>query len=338
MSATDIRPRVSVIIPAYNAESCISRSIRSVQSQTEQDFEIIVIDDASSDRTVDVVSKLSDQDPRITLLQSPTNAGPSSARNAGLDHARGRWLALLDADDAFKPDRLEALCAIAERNDLDAIGDDIVYFDDAADCEVRAGHFVRPDGVVPVTMETYLESATYRVGVREALYREDKPISLLKLIMRASKINGDRIRYSSKYRYCEDFIFYFDLLRSGAKIAVLGRPLYIYTEPLGSVSRASSPHSRTVADRQSIVAAIDEILSSGVDLTPRQKQLLRTRRASTLSAVRYAAFRSGTLGHRKYQRYWQVALRPRFWLRFARELRHGLESRLRHRARYGRRG
>lgn len=93
----------SVVIPLYNKEKQIANTLRSVLSQTCQDFEVVVVDDGSTDNSVTEVRKI--QDPRIRLI-SQKNAGVSAARNHGIEEARGKYIALLDADDEWKPDFL----------------------------------------------------------------------------------------------------------------------------------------------------------------------------------------------------------------------------------------
>ena len=96
---------VSVIIPAYNAENTIEKTIQSVLNQTHTDWELILIDDGSQDATVEIVSKISD--PRIRVLSYP-NAGVSTGRNRGLEQARGEFVAFLDHDDLWSPNKLES--------------------------------------------------------------------------------------------------------------------------------------------------------------------------------------------------------------------------------------
>lgn len=95
---------ISMIIPAYNAEQTIRETIQSVLEQTFSDFEIIVIDDGSNDRTSDIIQKIAD--PRLKCF-SYTNGGSSVARNRGISHAKGEFIAFLDADDLWTPDKLE---------------------------------------------------------------------------------------------------------------------------------------------------------------------------------------------------------------------------------------
>lgn len=99
-------PLVSVIIPAYNAEPFIRKTIDSVLAQTYDQFEIIVVDDGSSDRTAEIVREIAQQDDRITLFQQK-NAGVAAARNLAISHAQGDYIAPIDADDIWYPRKLE---------------------------------------------------------------------------------------------------------------------------------------------------------------------------------------------------------------------------------------
>ena len=110
-SAASSLPRVSVVIPAYNAEAAIARAILSALGQTASPLEVIVVDDGSSDTTASVVESIV-EDSRLRLLRQPVNHGPSAARNRGLDAARGEWIAYLDADDSWHPEKLERCLAL----------------------------------------------------------------------------------------------------------------------------------------------------------------------------------------------------------------------------------
>lgn len=96
-------PLISVVIPLYNKEPIIGQSLQSVLSQSFEDFEVIVVDDGSTDGSVSVVESFSDE--RIHLIRQE-NGGPSKARNTGTCAARGEWIVFLDADDEFLPDAL----------------------------------------------------------------------------------------------------------------------------------------------------------------------------------------------------------------------------------------
>ncbi|MCI0498058.1 MAG: glycosyltransferase [Planctomycetales bacterium] len=104
--------KISVIIPAYNAQRHIGRAIDSVLKQARPADEVIVIDDGSADRTADIVRSYGG---RVMLIQQP-NAGVSAARNAGIAAAAGDWIAFLDADDEWLPEKLRLQCELLERN------------------------------------------------------------------------------------------------------------------------------------------------------------------------------------------------------------------------------
>lgn len=113
---------VSIIMPAYKAEKTISDSIESVLAQTYQNFELIVIDDCSPDNTRDIVNQFATSDNRVKLISKLNNEGVSAARNTGLDHAVGDYVAFLDSDDKWKEDKLERQLDIFNKNmDIDVV-------------------------------------------------------------------------------------------------------------------------------------------------------------------------------------------------------------------------
>lgn len=102
------KPTVSIIMPAYNASATLAASVKSAQAQTLANWELIIIDDGSTDDTARVALWLARSDPRICVLQRP-NRGPSTARNTGASVARADILAFLDADDFWAPERLSGM-------------------------------------------------------------------------------------------------------------------------------------------------------------------------------------------------------------------------------------
>ncbi len=101
------RPLVSIITPTYNSENFIAETIASVMAQTVTDWEMIIIDDCSSDSTCDVISEYSSTDRRIKFLRLEKNSGPAVARNTGIALASGKYMTFLDADDIWFPNFIE---------------------------------------------------------------------------------------------------------------------------------------------------------------------------------------------------------------------------------------
>lgn len=103
-------PRCSVILPTYNRIKTLPRAVASVLAQDEPDFELIIVDDASTDGTRDYLATL--DDPRIRIVLMERNGGPSVARNAGIAAAAAPALAFLDSDDVYRPTRLSRTLAV----------------------------------------------------------------------------------------------------------------------------------------------------------------------------------------------------------------------------------
>src|SRR5690606_10648341 len=100
-----LNDKVSVIIPTYNRSELLKKAIESLENQSHQNFEIIIIDDCSTDDTAEVVRGMDDE--RIIYLRHDTNKGGSEARNTGIKQATGSFIGFLDSDDQWLPDKLE---------------------------------------------------------------------------------------------------------------------------------------------------------------------------------------------------------------------------------------
>lgn len=116
----DDRPLVSVIMPNYNGAKFLGQAISSVQKQTLRDWELLFIDDGSTDDSVSLVEKIQALDPRVKLLKTTFKKlahGPGAARNTGIESARGRYIAFLDSDDLWLPMKLEKQLAFMNSRD-----------------------------------------------------------------------------------------------------------------------------------------------------------------------------------------------------------------------------
>jgi glycosyltransferase involved in cell wall biosynthesis len=107
------RPLVSVVVPAFNRSDCIANAVSSIQRQTYENWEAVVVDDGSTDGTSAVVERLSEQDSRVRLIRHEYKRGAQSARNSGITAARGEWVAFLDSDDTWLPSSLEKRLEVA---------------------------------------------------------------------------------------------------------------------------------------------------------------------------------------------------------------------------------
>jgi succinoglycan biosynthesis protein ExoO len=229
---------VSVIIAAYNAEGFIGRAIASALEQTLPPREIIIVDDCSSDGTGEFLKTAARGNEIIKVVTLSRNGGPSVARNAGIEAAQGDWLAILDADDAFAPNRLAMLMPFAAETGADFVADDLAYYDAAAGCITGNGmgrDIVLPDG--PIRLYDFL---AHNLADGRGL-----DWGLLKPIFRRSTLIERGITYDTGMAHGEDFRLVVDLLLSGAKFRILPQPLYLYTQRQGAVSKRASGLTRT---------------------------------------------------------------------------------------------
>lgn len=129
--AADKQPLVSVIMPAYNAEKYIGEAVASVCAQTYENWELLILDDGSADRTVEIAESYAQQDARIQVLRNPQNMGVARTRNRGFDLAQGEWIALLDSDDRWRAQKLEKQLALAVRSGSQLLYTSYALFADA---------------------------------------------------------------------------------------------------------------------------------------------------------------------------------------------------------------
>lgn len=187
-------PIVSVIMPAYNAERFVEAAIRSVMAQTITDWELLVLEDGSTDGTALVVQKLAQEDHRIHFLPNVSNMGVARTRNRGLDLCRGRYIALLDSDDIWLPDKLEKQLELAERT-----GADIVY------CSY---------GIIDENSKPCLRDYLVAECISFESLLKENCIGCSTVLLKRKTI--ERHRFVEDF-YHEDYVLWLQLLREGYK-------------------------------------------------------------------------------------------------------------------------
>ena len=229
----------SVIMPAYNVSGIIERAIRSAAAQTLPPLEILVIDDRSTDDTVEVVTALGREIPSIRLLSTPVNGGAAAARNVGLREAKADWIALLDADDAWKPGRLKRLSEVASATSADFVADNLVMWDPVIDAQFKPAYFELSE---PQKQITLLD--VYRAD--DNFYFLKSSFTLMKPVCRRKFLFDHKLEYNEGLRVGEDFALLAESLFNGAKVILIKDAYYIYSMPSGPSGRG--PHSKTVYD------------------------------------------------------------------------------------------
>ena len=113
-------PAISLIIPVYNVEKFLVKALESVKNQTFQDFEVIIVDDGSTDKSIAISEKYCNENPNFRLIKQE-NKGPGAARNAAIKISKGEYIAFMDSDDYLEPNFLECLYNAAIENDADIV-------------------------------------------------------------------------------------------------------------------------------------------------------------------------------------------------------------------------
>ena len=236
-SAVDI----SFVIACYNAGPFLEPAVRSALDQQGPTVEVLVVDDGSCDGSFENATKLSRLDPRVVVLQTASNSGPGGARNVGMNAMRGRWFAVLDADDVLLPERSKRLMAIADRYGADMIADNLLEFGE--EIESRPMFAIAPrGGAKRLELHEYFE--------RSRLFgREDSP-GYLKPMIRRSALEQAGLRYNPALRIGEDDELVIRALQANLKYVVCDYAGYRYRRHAGSIS-----HRLSLADLDRMIVA-----------------------------------------------------------------------------------
>ncbi|HEX8468517.1 MAG TPA: glycosyltransferase family 2 protein [Allosphingosinicella sp.] len=217
-------PTVSVLIPAYNVADYLDKSVGSALAQ-DVEVEVVIVDDCSTDggATAAAIRRL-EADSRVRGFRLPVNGGPSAARNKGIEEARGKWIALLDADDWFAPGRLSYLLKVAEAAGADVVSDDQFL--------IREG-----DDKPWITI--------YEIAGWEQA-EEGRPISavemcrrdwILKAMLRTDWVRAHGLRFHTVRNWAgEDFEFYMNAILSGARWVAAREARYFYRSRPGQLT------------------------------------------------------------------------------------------------------
>lgn len=229
--------RLSVIVPAWNAEATLATAVESILGDTSLPAEVIVVDDGSSDGTLAVAHRLADADSRVVVISGP-NGGVSAARNLGLEAARGEWLAFVDADDRVLPGGFAALLRAADEHDVLAV----------------VGQRVSTDGTRTWYPALYEHAGIRRAGRRSLLRDRDLlyyagPVG--KLYHRSC---AEGLRFTGRMLGDQPWVLR-ALLRAGDRIQVIEDVVYEWRRP-GS---EADPQTITSARERSVPLSIEAV-------------------------------------------------------------------------------
>lgn len=210
-------PAISIIIPVFNAGKYLSACLDSLALQTFDDYEVVAVDDGSTDSSASIITGYAGLDERIRLLQQE-NKGVSAARNAGIEAARGKYITFVDADDALHPEALASMYA-ALKSETSAVC--ITGF-------VKFSGDYRVDGIRVPRRKVKPESYSYIEAMKMALYQKRIFNSPWGMMMERRLLSPDK-RFREDTRY-EDLDAFYRMYEGLEKIIYLPFPYYFYRE------------------------------------------------------------------------------------------------------------
>ena len=231
-------PGVSVILPMYNSQRYIESCVRSVLNQTFREFELICVDDCSTDDTLKIVTELAKKDPRIRVVKLPKNSGGASEpRNTGIRLSRGKYISFIDSDDMYTPTALQELVTEAEKFQADVVHTEQVYFPE--------------NQVIDVTPQTKFTTFSKEKGgfCKEAFLETDNLAERVQMfykgrffgwihnkLYRRDFIMEKNLKFD-KLLTSEDIIFYFKVICTAPRVVRVPNIIYIYRHNPNSITR-----------------------------------------------------------------------------------------------------
>ncbi len=253
-------PKISIIVPVYNVEQYLPRCIDSILAQTFSDFEVLLVDDGSRDRSGTICDEYAAKDYRVRVFHKP-NGGVSSARNVGLENAKGKWIGFIDSDDIIPTDGFDTLVGLAS-TDVDM---------------VMAGYRKIDENGMLVEGPTRIVSKT--VTWEQALTEMFKPTDYdyqgycFSKLYRTSVVRDNAMTFNQNIKFNEDRLFVVDFIcRSKRPVAYTTKPVYTYLlregNTMGSLSKGYNRNFAT--DFDAFMQMCDIVKASTNDETLRQ--------------------------------------------------------------------
>ena len=279
-------PIVSVVIPTFNREALLPRALESVCAQTFGDWEIVVVDDGSTDNTPQLLQQWSARlGDRLRCVRQ-ANAGSSAARDRGIDAARGSFVCFLDSDDEFLPTKLERQLALFHRRpELGFVFSDYAYVTLDGQRHASAWADMCPQAQRVAYAEVEPGLCVCRGDLFETLLEEYFIATIVGMVRR--EVLGSQIRFPVGLAYAEEWLFYLKVVRAC---------------PSGFVREALSLHhcvanSLARTDRRRNVENLYELLRHMchdlAPLTPRHRRIISRRMAVTARQIGYDLYRLG---------------------------------------------
>lgn len=276
-------PIVSVVVANFNGERFLADALTSALKQTLSEIEVIVVDDASTDGSLEIARAFERKDKRVRVLTRQAQSGPGGARNDGLAAAKGRWIAILDNDDMMHVSRLEQLVREAEATGADVCADDLLIFQAGATPTTLLSARQRKRG--------WISAADFISGNK--LLSREPALGYLKPLVRTAFLREHDISYNMDLPIGEDYDFVVKLLAKGARFRLLDMLGYFYRKHASSISHRMS--AENVAQMLAADGRLRALFDANADGVARA---FDARRASIERAAAFSALVAAIKGRK----------------------------------------
>ena len=258
-------PTVSIIVPVYNAEHTISRCIESILNQKYTDFELLLVNDGSTDRSGAICDAYAARDSRVRVIHKE-NSGVSDTRNTALNQAKGTYLQFLDSDDWITPDATSSLVRTSESGSCDLVVSD--FYRVVGERVSQKGD-IDDDGLM--TREEYAahmmeNPADFYYGV------------LWNKLYRREIVEAHHLRMDPQISWCEDFMFNLEYIRYAETFRALQVPIYYYVKTKGSLANQSMTISKTIKMKLTVFEYYHQFFKTVLDEEEYEKSRLKVYR------------------------------------------------------------
>ena len=255
-------PMVSMIVPVYNSEKTLSRCIVSILNQTYRDFELILLNDGSTDTSGEICDAYAKRDSRVRVVHKE-NTGVSDTRNRGIDLARGEYLQFLDSDDWITPDATALFVRTATEQQCDMV---ISQFYRVIGEHVSQKGAIDEDGL--------MDRSTY------ANHMMQKPADfyygvLWNKFYKRSIITEHRLRMDQSISWCEDFMFNLEYVRHTQTIYAMKVPVYYYVKTKGSLVSQGMSMKKMIRMKRTVFACYNDFYKDVFDEAEYEKRRIQ---------------------------------------------------------------
>lgn len=215
-------PKVSVIVPVYNVERYIEKCLETLVSQTLEDIEIIIVNDGSKDKSIEIINKFIEKFPKKIVYLEKENGGLSDARNYGIAYAKGEYIAFLDSDDYIEKDMYEQMYKIAQKEDSDMV-----------ECDF---YWEYPNKTKKDIGQVYSNKKEMLQKIRVVAWNK---------IIKTSILEKTKIQFPKGLRY-EDVEFTYKLIPNLNKVSFLKKPCIHYIQRENSISNMQNERTKEI--------------------------------------------------------------------------------------------